>query len=64
MAVCIVDVVDCRPMSINDEDEACFSWNENLWAWPLENLRAIKPFPVKGQLNIFNVNYILSSKGD
>ena len=57
MAICIVDVVGCRPMTKDDEEAACFDWNEKLWAWPLENLRVIEPFPVKGQLNIFNVDY-------
>ena len=57
MAVCIVDVIDCRPMARNDEERACFPWNEKLWAWPINNLKVITPFAVKGQLNIFNVDY-------
>jgi len=57
MAVCIVDVVSCRPMVKGDQQAACYKWNEKLWAWGLENLRVIEPFPVKGQLNIFNVDY-------
>lgn len=57
MAICIVDVVNCRPMAKDDKEDACFEWNEELWAWDLKNLRVIDPFPVKGQLNIFNVDY-------
>ena len=57
MAVCIIDIIDCRKMTRDDEEEACFPWDEKLWAWPLDNLKVITPFPVKGQLNIFNVDY-------
>lgn len=54
-AVCIVDVVDCRPMKKADEKAACIELFDGAWAWDLTNLRVIKPFAVKGQLNIFNV---------
>lgn len=57
VAVCIVDVVDCRPMTEADEKAACIELFDNAWAWVINNLRVIKPFPVKGQLNIFNVDY-------
>jgi hypothetical protein len=44
-AVCIVEVVGC---------EKCFEdWGG--FEWQLANARSIKPFSVKGQLNIFSV---------
>ena len=57
VAICIVDVVECRPMTKADEAAACFKLFDKAWAWELKNLRVIEPFPVKGQLNIFNVDY-------
>lgn len=55
-ALCIVDILGCRPMVPGDETAACIAYREDLYSWPLGNLRLIKPFPVKGQLNIFNVD--------
>lgn len=57
MAVCTVDVVACRQMTKLDEEAACFKLFDKAWAWELNNLRVIEPFAVKGQLNIFNVDY-------
>lgn len=57
VAICIVDIVNCRPMFKDDEEKARFAWRKGLWAWCIENVKQIKPFPVKGQLRIFNVDY-------
>ncbi len=57
MAICIVDVINCRPMTKEDETAACIDLFNGAWAWETNNLRVIKPFMVKGQLNIFNVDF-------
>jgi len=57
VAVCIVTIINCRPMTKEDEKAACFEWNKKLWAWELDFLHVIEPFPVRGMLGIFNVDY-------
>lgn len=44
-ALCVVDLVD---VSYNSD--------EDLYEWHLSNVRRIKPFPVKGKLNFFEVD--------
>ena len=60
VAVGIISVVDCRAFQSNDLEaaymEECPS-DPIGYAWVLENPREIKPFPVKGKLNFFNVEY-------
>jgi len=56
MALCVVDVIDCRRMERKDEEQACILWRDDLWMWPLVKIRRIKPFPVKGQQRIFNID--------
>jgi len=56
-AIAIATLVDCRPMTRKDEKAACIKLYPNAWAWPLENIRTIKPFKVKGTLGFFNVNH-------
>jgi hypothetical protein len=54
-AVAIATVLDCRPMTRGDERAACCSVYPGAYAWVLANLRALKPFAVRGQLGIFEV---------
>ena len=55
-AVAVVRVVDCRLMTCKDEAAACCDVYEGAWAWILEDIRAIQPFPLKGRLGIFEVS--------
>jgi hypothetical protein len=55
MALCVADLVDCRPMRVSDEQAARCPTYEGAFAWVLNNIRPIKPFPVKGQLGLFSV---------
>jgi hypothetical protein len=55
-AVCIVEIVDCRVMEKSDEAAACCEIYSDAKAWVLRNIRPIEPFPVKGQLQIFEVD--------
>jgi hypothetical protein len=54
-AVCIVSLVDCRPMTREDEMSALCEVYKNAYAWVLDNIRPVKLFPVKGQLGLFEV---------
>lgn len=56
-ALCVVELVDIEPMRKEHEHDACIEVYEGAYARHLRNLRVLKePFPVKGQLNIFEVD--------
>lgn len=52
-ALCVVDVVDCRPMKRADSKAACCEPYDGAFAWVLRNVKLLEPFPVKGQLRLF-----------
>jgi hypothetical protein len=55
-ALCVVDLVDVRPMTENDEDDAlCYFDDIGEYAWVLRNPRRVDHFPVKGRLNLYQV---------
>ena len=54
--VAVVTLVDCFPMSQDDEEAACCAWNEEAWAWHLENIVRVKPVPVLGRMSVFNID--------
>ena len=55
-ALYIVDVVDCRPMRIEDVKAARSQWDPGRWAWVLSNIRKIEPpFRVRGYQGIYEV---------
>jgi len=57
MALCVVLIVDCRPMQPSDAKAAfCDYYGANM-AWVLGNVRPIKPFPVHGKLGIYPVEF-------
>jgi hypothetical protein len=56
MALCVVDLYDCKPMTEEDIEKACCSVYPKAHSFFLRNIRPIRPFPVKGQLNIFNLD--------
>ena len=55
-AVCIVNLVDCRPMTEEDVEFAKCEVYPGAYSWILDNVRKIEMFPVKGQLGLFNVD--------
>ena len=61
-AVALVWLVDCRPMTKDDEEAACCPYEEGRYAWVLENVTPIRPYPVKGKQGIFTVD-LPSKKG-
>jgi len=56
-ALAIAKLTDCRPMKKEDEKAAMISWHPKRYAWILEDIREIEPFPVKGQLGLYEVQY-------
>lgn len=58
VAVCVVEVVDCRPATSADDAAACHP-AAGLWAWVLADPRVITPRPVRGQLAMFDVDLTL-----
>ncbi|MHC5082413.1 MAG: ASCH domain-containing protein [Planctomycetota bacterium] len=56
-AICVVELVACRPMVKGDEGRACCELFENVWTWELSNVRKIESFPVTGKLRLYDVDY-------
>jgi len=56
-AFMIAELTDCRKMIIGDEWEAACSWYLGAYSWVFKNFRKIKPFIVRGQLGLFEVEY-------
>lgn len=54
-ALAIAELVDCRPMTQEDERAACCPIYPKAHSWVLRNVRRITPFPVRGQLGLFDV---------
>jgi predicted transcriptional regulator len=54
-ALAIAQLIECRPMSKEDEMAAYCERYENAFAWVFKRIRRIQPFPVKGQLGIYEV---------
>lgn len=54
-AIATANLVDCRPMNRSDENLARCSFYDGAYAWILDNVRRITPFPVRGQLGIYEV---------
>lgn len=52
-AVAIAKLVDCRRMTRADEAGACCDAYPNAMSWVLEDIRRIRPFPLKGALGVF-----------
>jgi ASCH domain len=55
-ALAVATLVDCRPMSVLDEPAAQCRKYPGAFSWVLENVRRVKPFPLQGQLKLFEVD--------
>jgi hypothetical protein len=55
-ALAVGRVVDCRKMTKVDEAAARCPVYPGAYAWILAGIRRIRPFPVRGQLGIFEVS--------
>lgn len=60
VAICIVELVDCRPPRVDahgkDEADASCYIDFDAWCWVLKNPRRVEPVPIKGRLNIYEVD--------
>jgi len=54
-ALAIVDLVDCRRMTEDDEDAACCEIYPGAYAWVFAHVTRIDIFPVRGRLNLYDV---------
>lgn len=54
-ALAVAEIVEARPMMRADEYAACCKVYPNAYAWVLRNVRAIKPFRVRGRLGLYDV---------
>jgi len=55
-ALALANLVDCRPMTQDDEPRACCELYPRAWAWVLEDIRPIEPFAVMGRLGLYEVD--------
>jgi hypothetical protein len=63
VALCVVELYAVVPMGREHEAEACCELYPGAWAWKLRNLRPLKPFPVRGQLRIFDLTVPRGEEG-
>lgn len=47
-AIAVGELIDCRPMEIEDEDMAFVGFNDSLFSHIYKNVRLIEPIPWKG----------------
>jgi len=63
LAAGMVRLVDCRPMTLEDELAACCPWREALFAWELDAVMSLAyPFTMRGFQRLYNAripNWIL-----
>lgn len=55
-AIAIGELIDCRPMLYEDEKKSFVKYNSNLYCHIYENVKAIEPFELKGQIGWMNLN--------
>ena len=56
LAICIANLVECRPMTEEDVEFAMCGVYPGAYSWVLQNVRKIEMFQVKGQLGLFNID--------
>ena len=59
-ALCVVTLKDVVPMKKKHLEAACMypeEYNPDTYAWILENVRCVKPFPVKGKLSLWECDH-------
>ena len=54
-ALAVVKLVDCREMEEGDARAACIQKYPNAKVFALEDIRLLWPFPVRGHLNIYDL---------
>jgi hypothetical protein len=62
MAIAIGNLVDCRPMTPEDENACFVKYQPGLWCHIYKEVKPIKPFPFKGKQGWSNVGDALLEK--
>lgn len=62
MAIGIGSLVDCRPMTPEDEDACFVKYNPKLWCHIYKDIKTIKPFPYKGKQGWSNIGDAILEK--
>ena len=57
-AIAIANLVQCGPMTKADQDAALCDIYPGAYSWVLTDVRKIEPFPVKGQLGLYEVDLV------
>lgn len=57
VAIALVTITDCRPMTKADESAAMCPSEPGRFAWTLEDIIPIKPVPIIGMLGLFRVPF-------
>lgn len=55
-ALCVVTLIDCRPMRISDELAAKCEYYPVAWSWVFKDKRPVEPFNVTGRLGFYEVD--------
>jgi len=55
-AICICDLYQIEPFTKKNEKAALYGFHPGLFAWRLRNIQRVKPIPIKGKLNFFEVD--------
>lgn len=55
VAVCVVELLNCRPMTPEDEKEACCPCEPGRYAWILGDVCRVQPVFIRGQLSLYDV---------
>lgn len=55
-AIAVVNLVDCRPMSVLDEAQARCLKYAGAYSWIFSDVRTFDPIPVRGQPSLFDVD--------
>lgn len=58
VAMCTINLVDIREMLKSDEEMACCDYYEDAYAWCLLDVCKVEPIPIRGKLQLFNVDFI------
>lgn len=62
LAFALASIVDCRPMRKSHEKAACCSIYPGAFSWFLEHVYILRPFPVRGRLGLFDVEFPTSAR--
>lgn len=56
VALCVVEVADCRPFGSGDVEAAGgVEWRPGLWAWVLRCPRVVRQAPVRGRQGFYRI---------